>query len=447
MMMTMNFVSTIRNKRNHFGLYLLRLLLLVSHVFLLHPVVTSFVTVSAQQQQLNNTIVKPIESTSIIPLTKSKLELIAYTGMLSASTFIHGVNKSLGIGERCYTNPPNTNDEPIDAYCTLDKDSYCYVYFKGSAYPNSLSSASFTDWIIQNLNPRKQYIKNRNDPTSIGCIVSRGFYLNDKGAGLTKMNSFIKSCMANGKRKQLVFTGHSQGAGSAGVAAIIYTFHKPLTNGFGTPAFLAEQICSLINPKHIWRIINTENSKDHSLQYDPVSFLDILIKALLPGFLTDARFHVGEALFLPPNNENDFIPTPPVSQLLYRSQLHPDPYGPPNALDVLPDNGGKVTSAHDILWYNSKLQYMLDNTPVLFYPFNLNGFVDGTQCQQDFECRSFTNTTTTDGGCVMRRCKATRQRVGKPCRSHNDCSTRICKLSYSTIGTGQHLRRRCARQQ
>jgi Lipase (class 3) len=418
------------------------LLLIFLHTF---TIVIIIANVSAQQSP-NNTRLKWIGSTSILPLTKVKVDLIAFSGILSASRYLPGFNVTPGFGEKCYSKLVNRTGGTIDEYCTFDKDSYCFVYFKGSQNPG-LSIEAFNDWILENANSQKQYVTKIDDPTR-GCMVHKGFYMNYKGPGLAPMKNFVRTCMANGTRKQLVFTGHSQGAGAAGVASVAFADYNPLMIGLATPAFLTEPTCPLLNPKRIWRMINTENSDNFDLQYDPVSFLDALTKTLLPGFLTDNKFHVGEALFLPPNNEKEEIPSPPVSQVLYRSLYEPEPYGTPTAIDIIPDNGA-IVSAHRLFSYLPKLLYLMDSTPLTSFPLNVLGFVDGTQCQENFECRSYhyTNNTTNnsqtiDGGCILNRCRSTRQSIGQKCRSYNDCTTRKCKITVSTSGR-RRIRREC----
>ena len=67
---------------------------------------------------------------------------------------------------------------------------------------------------------------------------------------------FVETCMA-GPNKQLVLTGHSQGAGACVVAAIRFAGYTPLTIPVAVPPTLLSE-CDSINPDHMWRVDNTE---------------------------------------------------------------------------------------------------------------------------------------------------------------------------------------------
>ena len=74
--------------------------------------------------------------------------------------------------------------------------------------------------------------------------------------------------------KQLVLTGHSQGAGAAVVGAVRFAGYDPLTLALAGPATVKSpsNACAAINPDHMWRVINSEiDLETHELKYDAVS--------------------------------------------------------------------------------------------------------------------------------------------------------------------------------
>jgi Lipase (class 3) len=125
-----------------------------------------------------------------------------------------------------------------------------------------------------------------------GCNVLKGFYVAYDGIGKENIYQFVDTCMGSSSstsstasssigRKQLVLTGHSQGGATAEVASIEMSDYNPLVITFGSPVFQKSNnqgytSCSLIQPEHIWRFINTETIKNR-LHYDPVRWIEEII--------------------------------------------------------------------------------------------------------------------------------------------------------------------------
>lgn len=135
---------------------------------------------------------------------------------------------------------------------------------------------------------------------------------------------------------------------------------------------------------------------------------------------------IGSSIHLPPNWENDYNPDPMSSNVLYRSISDTDTYMTIPNFDFSPDNG-EFVSAHRIDGYVEKLVKMLYTGSD---PLETNGYISGTQCQSDIECKSFTSGT--GGGCTNNVCADT-QPDNNRCRDRSDCATGRCDLTWSGI--------------
>lgn len=206
-----------------------------------------------------------ITASSILPITKDKLNLIVLAAQLCNATYDANYARTV-VPSANYVQQPNGG---ADAALTLDiDDAFCIVAFRGSLTPTKISNDIIEDWIFQNLNANPLFVNKRNDITQ-GCTVQEGFFKAYAGVGIAPIESFIDTCMSAGS-KQLVFTGHSQGGAVAAIASIVYNDYNPLTITFGQPPFVRRDTdCPILNKHHVWRIINTENSRN-GLQYDPV---------------------------------------------------------------------------------------------------------------------------------------------------------------------------------
>ena len=73
-----------------------------------------------------------------------------------------------------------------------------------------------------------------------GCDVPSGLYQaysgGDTNVFVEVLEGFVDLCGEN--EKQLVFNGHSQGAGVASIAYTIFTEHNPITLMFGNDPWM-----------------------------------------------------------------------------------------------------------------------------------------------------------------------------------------------------------------
>jgi Lipase (class 3) len=241
---------------------------------------------NGKEQQDHFPHLPSIPASSLLPLTHDKLRLVSYAMLLSDVVY----KDELTVKEKLLSVSNYSKlkyiDTGADAAILLDIDSYCFLSFRGSNPPTNLKRGTIVDWFFQNRDfARYSLNKRQSSSSSTVCTVQRGFYDAYAGIGKRTIQKFIDACMSNNRmfsndgtdeksknivKKQLVFTGHSQGGAAAIVGAIIDANYVPLTITFGQPPVMLERSCPHLNEDHIWRFINTENSNG-GLQYDVVS--------------------------------------------------------------------------------------------------------------------------------------------------------------------------------
>lgn len=394
-----------------------------------------FVVVRAAESQDKIVVASPI-----LPLTKTKLRLITLSAQLSSASFNQNVFEEFEKSDGGSFQYFESKDE-VDAVVTYNSDSYCIVAFRGSRSPAELlAPGNIEDWLSQNLNTKpisisKRQTKKDEDSRNESCSVTEGFYNSYSGVGTERLNQFIDECMLVGKTsttpaKQLVLTGYSQGGAAACIASIIQADYNPLTITFGQPPFLSKKHnkkCTLLNYQHIWRIINTENSSN-GLQYDPIPFVKLLepvIQAKLFGP------QIGSSIHLPPNNEGTVEPVPYSTNVFYRASSQAYLYMDRSNLDISNDKGTELFSAHFLAIYLSKLLFLEQSGPD---PIPVDGYIDGTQCQADFECQSFASSDD-DGGCIRNVCATEKKQtsIGDFCEEGKDCQTGRCDSTWTGL--------------
>jgi Lipase (class 3) len=254
--------------------------------FVVVGVLSIISSTNGEEQQYNLPHLPITSASSLLPLTNDKLRLVSYAMLLSDVVFYDESTTKEKLSSTSYYSKLQYIDTGADAAILLDIDSYCFVSFRGSNPPTNLKRSTIIDWFFQNLDfARYTLNKRQSTSSSTVCTVQRGFYDAYAGIGTSTIQTFIDTCMSNSGivsndgtnennksivKKQLVFTGHSQGGAAAIVGAIIDANYIPLTITFGQPPVMLEPSCSHLNEDHVWRFINTENSNG-GLQYDVVS--------------------------------------------------------------------------------------------------------------------------------------------------------------------------------
>jgi hypothetical protein len=135
-------------------------------------------------------------------------------------------------------------------------------------------------------------------------------------------------------------------------------------------------------------------------------------------------YHVGDAIFLPPNNEDDSMPFPAVPNVVYRSssQQYTDNYLRASNMDVMPDiKSNYFLSAHVKENYVDKVNFL---AAFGSDPLAVSGFSTGTQCQVDMQC--------SNNLCIKNMCAESLAHVEESCEDNSDCQTGRCDYNLMT---------------
>jgi hypothetical protein len=270
------------------------------------------------------------------------------------------------------------------------------------------------------------------DPKDIGdeCVVSEGLWQSYSGSGNTTnedfvsvLEGFIALCSANGT--QLVFTGHSQGAGAVGVASKIWSEHNPITIMFANAPWIKGNIEDCVpRPNEIWRFIKSENDGGR-IVYDPIPNLGLLEPDWMQ--LGIAPKNAGGYIVLPPGN-GDGIADPPTNAVAYYGPEDPEMNIILDRIDF-PDENYQMTSAHQWRFYQIKVNSLFAGLAD-GWVLDTNGFIDGSTCHENVECHS--------GACEMERflnplamkCYA-KLEPGEGCNEDSDCLSESCSWRWN----------------
>jgi len=337
---------------------------------------------------------------SMVPMTKEKLALVLH-GMLRDDEIMNRAVVPEGCTQYVY-------HEGRDRMFTEEYgDDYCMVTWMGT-------NKKFKDW-IQNIPWGAREI-------APGCDVPSGLYQaysgGDTNGFVEVLEGFVNLCAENGK--QLVFNGHSQGAGAAGIAHTIFENHNPITLMFGNAPWMknSDEAGNCVSqPESIWRFINSENSFS-GIVYDVAPNGNLLVEWL---GLDRASYSAGGYIVLPPGDvEGNMIPmTDAVS--------HVGPEAPEmdirfDQIDIL---NRSIASSHDNKDYLKKIQDLYDQVPdggVL----DTSGFINESMCHAGEECHS--------GSCEKVRLLSTvtrcfpQKEIGQRCNENSDCLSGNCNL-------------------
>jgi Lipase (class 3) len=348
------------------------------------------IDINQQKRRRKRNLQSSTSYTTLLPLTKDKLQLIAFAALLGEIAYgtEEVENEAIALDEDTAA-AIQYYDYGKDAFVTLQKDNYCYVAFRGSSRPYSIHDENIgtnvQDWFSQNFNFKSYYTSNRFNDNN-GCTVQQGYYdaYISSGGAEEIIHPFIDECMASGTN-ELVLTGHSQGGAAAIIGGIINVDYTPIIITFGQPPVLKDDTgsCSLLESnKRIWRIINTENTayrfRNRRLQYDPIPFIQTINN--IPN--TVRAYHIGEVIHLPPSDHQKVkssIPNPEQSNVVYRSSDDVS-YIKQSYFDY------QFTS-HQSITYTKKLQYIVDSLSSDTDEITTNGYIGGTQCRLEFDCQ------------------------------------------------------------
>jgi len=383
-----------------------------------------------------------VKAGPMLPLTKDKFELLTFAMEMGiAASFTDCVS---GRCPSCchqafYGDEAEYREDPggVDAVLTIDVGEYCFVTWRGSVEPE-FTRLSITDWLFRNLDTETR-IAERLDGQG-QCRVLDGMYEAYQGGWLEaalepSIIAFVETCMAK-PNKQLVLTGHSQGAGAAVVGAIRFAGYDPLTIALAGPATVKSPSseCTEINPDHVWRVINTElDVESNEITYDIVPYSMLLRFARLA-----LGEEIGASIHLPPDIPNPTDEEDPMSTPITFSQ---DQYGvayfSKDQIDLEETYGPSAShlAIANGLNFGVHIMYLPKMYQILAhgsFPLDVHGYVAGTPCSGDAECHF---------QCINRVCAAegiTRENSldpdGTTCVEDDQCTSGSCSGCQVNIG-------------
>jgi len=380
-----------------------------------------------------------VKAGPMLPLTKDKFELLTFAAEMNIAVSFPNCENEYGTESNplCYQawygDEVAYHEDPtgVDAIMLLDVGDYCFVAWRGSVAPG-FNAISLEDWLFRNLDVEDRTAERLDGQGQ--CTVLEGMYESYQGGELQEaeleptMISFVETCMAE-PNKQLVLTGHSQGAGAAVVGAIRFAGYTPLTLALAGPATVKSPSsdCTAINPDHMWRVINSEISLEtNEITYDVVPY-----SMLVPVARVFLGEQIGASIHLPPDIPNPTVMEDPMATPISFSQDQYDvayfskeqidleeTYGPsPGDLDML---NGVNLGVH--IMYLPKMDRLWKNGS---FPLDVTGYVPGTPCTGDAECQFM---------CISRVCAlegARRLPDGTVCEQDSDCESDRCTWGYT----------------
>jgi len=386
---------------------------------------------SALLERMRTTSVK---AGPMLPLTKEKFELLTFGMELGIAVDFKsgwGIGQPLSYQE-LYGDEAVYLEDPTgaDAVLLLDVGEYCFVTWRGTI--TGYSWAAVQDKIFRNLDWETR-VAERLD--GLGqCNVLEGVYEAYQGGELQRaelepsIKLFVETCMAE-PSKQLVLTGHSQGGAAAVVGAIRFAEYTPLTlaiAGYSAVKHPSSE-CIAIIPDHLWRVINTElDPETHEIHYDQVPY----------GRLVPIQRHffgkqIGASIHLPPDipnlmNEEDPLSTP----ITFSPDQYNVAYFSKDEVTLEEEYGptfARLGGGDDLNWgvhsmYYNKMYDMLEHGS---FPLDVNGYIPGTSCTGDAECRF---------KCLNEVCASEDARLlpdGAPCAAHDNCQSDRCTWDYT----------------
>jgi hypothetical protein len=274
-------------------------------------------------------------------------------------------------GSNFYIDGPN-------AALFVREGDYCFIVFD-STKPTA------EDW-WQNLDPSFNDICS----SSGDCCEARAGFVQAYTSSSYKdtLEADMRLCMYTCPQCEAVLMGHSQGGAVALVAAIAMADIKPTIITFGQPASIVGS-CPPIDVEKNYRFVNTVEDAQGTLDYDPVSYLNL------------SADHMGKLFIMGNDDEN----------VVY--------YGDGNGPN--PVSFGSEFNAHEISDYVNRLLSYQGKGEI-----GTSGWRMGFSCNVNEECM--------DKSCVYGWCH--RGDDGDPCNRDNDCDSGRCEGYSSYVWSG-----------
>eukprot|EP00545_Synedropsis_sp_CCMP1620_P002744 CAMPEP_0119008414 /NCGR_PEP_ID=MMETSP1176-20130426/3675_1 /TAXON_ID=265551 /ORGANISM="Synedropsis recta cf, Strain CCMP1620" /LENGTH=483 /DNA_ID=CAMNT_0006960739 /DNA_START=67 /DNA_END=1518 /DNA_ORIENTATION=- len=318
-----------------------------------------------------------------VVLSKEIMDLVVTAAKLSSLAYEEGAPEDTVTAD--YSTFGYYDAEPDQALTAKTKDGYCFVAFRGT-------SLTWDDW-KQNLEIGKEDICVEVGGEKEQCCTSRkGFYGAYNTDYRDEVEQDIRECAAtcDNMDECVVITGHSQGGAIAAVAGLYLADLNPYIITFGQPATI-DAPCPLITSERYYRFINTKETENLGIAYDPIP--------MAPGLGAD---QFGQMIVLGPDSTG-------VAYLGLDAQdfLHPYTVGVEAHFMV---NGSTPYSG-----YEDRLNALMANGE---FPIRNNGYVAGSLCSEHKECES--NQCDAETHMSWNRC------IGTDCQADDECDTDRC---------------------
>lgn len=259
-----------------------------------------------------------------------------------------------------------------DKAIVVGADGYCFAAFRGTT--NNVEDVKQN--VVLGFNSACN--STEEDESNTCCNVRKGFDQAYNASFRADLEDAIVECVnvyesCEDETSCVVFTGYSQGAAIAIVAALYLAKLNPYVISFGQPPTLQEGVCSLAKSDRWYRFVNTYNDV---LGLGHMGYDIVAMSGSLPR--TGARAtQVGHMILFPTDNSTGiaYLGLDPTNWDL----------GPPSyqAHDMI-ESFGEMDEYHP--GYLDHINFLL-NTGGSF-PIALTGFVDGSLCTEDRECES-----------------------------------------------------------
>ena len=288
-----------------------------------------------------------------------------------------------------------------------------------------------------------------------------------------QLESLLVDCVS--QRKQLIFTGHASGGALATVAAVRFAYVDPWLITFGAPA-LFTSTCSFFDTSKVMRVVNTEHTLTH-LEYDIVPYLDLITtelgNSIINGTILGTTIDLFDYLFQMAQlsaSETGEYPSGPLLHPTGGFTLLP-PYPMTDAPHLVQisaaDATHPATNPHPSLsWYQDGLILangpvptvksiisLLEASPMPKYWRKVrdihssgglagdNGFLYGTQCNQDVEClfgdcytpQNNQNASSSSSSSSPSFCQHPASEGGN-CTTASDCDSGFCVDGLCSLG-------------
>jgi Lipase (class 3) len=262
----------------------------------------------------------------------------------------------------------------IDYVIVAQKDSVCYVTWRGSIY-------NYNDW-QQNFDIK---------PMAVGsCEVHTGFdenYSNTRAEVDAAISECLHNCTANDC--PLVLSGHSQGGGSAVVASLYWLDASPMVITFGAPRAVQPN-CAVLQANNNYRFVTVQASA-HGMLYDAVPMLPLV-----------GAKHYGHTFYLSDTNDIAYM-----------------------GMDENSDSPVPSVANHFLPRYYDRLEQVRQTAT---YPMYTYGWENNMPCGYDDECLS----GRCDGLPLPSTCKPLKQSCDI-CSENSDCVSGKCVYIASMI--------------